>query len=239
MKKTILLLSLILATITTFPCHIKEMGGCDGIQYFTTKDLHSNSEYVLISEGDTIMSFRTGSTVTPDSLISVAIEPNKDVHLVYRYLNSNDWTESWYVSKTSDKQFGCNVLPVRFSSVKTNKLKNDNYVTFTVEEEQGISLYNVKASSDGIHFNTIATVAPVGKGTYRTKLPSLSALLILPLILFVRSRKQLFALIIVCVIAFSCQKALQNPSEKTYKFLQIEAVYDDGGSTYSDVVRLF
>lgn len=238
MKKLILGLALSLSISAVFACHIDPIGECDGNSYFITRVFNPNSIYHFIVAGDTIETFTTGALVQ-DSIFSLPIASGTEILMAYNYIGS-DFIEYSSATSSSSRYAGCGALAVQFSNVSTQRTEGGVKVNFTNYDESEVLRYDIMGSKDSKTWNKIQSIQPTGQHSYSIRLSALGAALLLPFLVFFKSKKirpLFYLLALMIVVLFSCQKESITKTDD-YKFIRVDAVKVDGGVVSSEIKSL-
>lgn len=141
---------------------------------------------------------------------------------------------------SSDRYAGCGALAVQFTNVSVQRISGGIKVNFTNYDESQVLRYDIMSSKDSKTWNKIQSVQPTGQHSYSIRLSALSAALLLPFIVFFKSKKirpLIYLLAIMMVVLFSCQKESITKTDD-YKFIRVDAVKVDGGVISSEIKSL-
>jgi len=242
-----------LISISSFACHLDNVGICGNKAYFTTKNFNPNSIYQFRFFGDTtvIFEFTTNGDVE-DSLLTVKIPDGEtDVKIQFRnmYTNVSDSYSPWggnyneegaFIELIDEDNSACKLLPVTVSNVQVQKLNNgDINVSFKAGDETDVKEYRILASVDGNTWHTSVQPIPATGASSYTMHISLAAAgtafaILLPFFGFFNNKKKnmLTYALFATIILVSCKKIADNTAtndvKTSYKFVKVEAISKSG-----------
>lgn len=260
MKK--LSIGLILLTISIgnlFACHLNKLGQCSDKAYFLTQVFNNGAIFQFREFGDTtvIMEYVTPDVGSTDKIISFDLKGNETGKFQFRW-KYKDSTDAYYddwgnndngefiESSTTDY---CSILPVKIYNIAGQESNNKLTVSFSADNENDISYYNIKGSNDGQSFEIIKKVTPNSTHNYISVIDLGISSLFIPFLALIgfedrklrefKNRKVLSAMIIfLCVFLYACKKDVSTRQVKNYKQILIESVSKDNNVSNSNVVDI-
>ncbi|MEO6682526.1 MAG: hypothetical protein ABIN48_06845 [Ginsengibacter sp.] len=241
MKRYLLIIVLFLSSSIVFSATVTPLGFCGDSSYFEIYGMEYNSIYEVKAEG-TNNALTTWVTPQNDTTIkfAVAIAPNTNIEIRFRYNAANTTWLGWYSGwKSSDNQYSsCSALLVGISNFKVRKSGSNVFIEFDAGDESVARHYNIWASTDGENWEIIKVLPPNSSAHYSLSVPLIATVAFLPFfILFCKKRKHFFILLVMMLIFLGCKKVVEESKEE-YKFFQVEMITTQGDSIFSKIKRV-